>query len=226
MFEASEHHAFENLVQSARMIITTSISEGFGFSFLEPWTAGQMLSGRCLSDICSNFINKQMKLDHLYDRFKIPLDHIDQMQFFDQWKTCIRENAGVFKISVSDKAIARAYERMTSGKIMDFCLMDEHFQKQVIKGILTDKKFKYQIIAHNPFLSDFTQMPDSSDIINHNRAIVETEFSRNKYRTQLLQAYKNVIHQPVSHQIDKKVLAESFLNLKNFSLLKWCDHEV
>ncbi|MCD6585501.1 MAG: hypothetical protein J7K96_07055, partial [Desulfobacteraceae bacterium] len=34
-FEASESHDFKTLVQSAKSIITTSISEGFGFSYLE-----------------------------------------------------------------------------------------------------------------------------------------------------------------------------------------------
>jgi len=38
-FEAGLKKDFSELVLSAKFIITTSITEGFGFSFLEPWTA-------------------------------------------------------------------------------------------------------------------------------------------------------------------------------------------
>jgi hypothetical protein len=226
MFEASERYAFPDLVQSAKMIITTSISEGFGFSFLEPWTAGKMLSGRRLSDICSDFIDKKMDLDNLYGQVLIPINAIDQQQFFDQWKTCILKNTVFFKIAVSEKAIDQAYEFITSDKNIDFGILDEHFQKLLITSVLRNNKFRNQIIELNPFLSDFTQISDNSDIINHNRAIVETKFSKSAYQKQLLRTYQKVIDQAVTHQVDKKVLAESFLNLKNFSLLKWCDHDI
>ncbi|MDA3894605.1 MAG: hypothetical protein PF482_00505 [Desulfobacteraceae bacterium] len=226
IFEASEHHAFLDLIQSAKRIITTSISEGFGFSFLEPWTAGQMLSGRHLADICTDFSAKDMALDHLYDNILIPINAIDQKQFFDQWKSCILENAATFKITVSETAIDRAYKNMTSGNDIDFGILDEHFQKIIITSIQSDKKFKNRIIALNPFLSDFIQTQNNSDIINHNRAIVEKKFSQNVYQNQLLRTYQKVIDHRVTHQIDKKSLAEKFLNPDNFSLLKWSHSHV
>jgi glycosyltransferase involved in cell wall biosynthesis len=226
IFEASESHDFTDLVRSARSIITTSISEGFGFSFLEPWTAGQMLSGRRLAGICNDFTSKQIALDHLYDKMLIPIAQIDYQLFYQQWKSCILENAAQLKIPVSDSAIGRAYEKMTSNKNIDFGILDEYFQKQVITGLLADKKLKNRIIELNSFLSDFTRMHDNSKIINHNRAIVETLFSQEVYRSMLLNTYQKIIRQAVSHQIDKQILAENFLHLDNFSLLKWSNFHV
>ncbi|MEZ4549038.1 MAG: hypothetical protein R2860_11810 [Desulfobacterales bacterium] len=43
LFDASRHYPFPDLVSSMEQMITTSISEGFGFSFLEPWIAGKNL---------------------------------------------------------------------------------------------------------------------------------------------------------------------------------------
>ena len=46
---------FSALVHAAPFLITTSITEGFGFSFLEPWTAGRSIWGRRLKEICTDF---------------------------------------------------------------------------------------------------------------------------------------------------------------------------
>jgi len=220
-FEASKSHNFTALVQSAKSIITTSISEGFGFSYLESWTAGQMLFGRRIADICKDFTDKKMMLAHLYDKISIPLTHINTKEFYQKWKSCILKNAAQFKMSISDVTITQAYERMTSNKNIDLGILDESFQKQVITNILTNHKFKNQILELNPFLSDISKKPDHESQIRHNRAIVETEFSQSAYQKQLLSTYHHIIHQTVNHQINKQILAQNFLNLENFSLLKW-----
>ena len=51
-FDQGLNKEFEDLVLSAESLITTSISEGVGFSFLEPWLFGKLLWVRRLSDIC------------------------------------------------------------------------------------------------------------------------------------------------------------------------------
>ena len=73
MFEAGLTNDFESLVLSSEFIITTSITEGFGFSFLEPWTAKKMLWGRKLPDICEDFEKNGVQLDHLYTTLNIPI---------------------------------------------------------------------------------------------------------------------------------------------------------
>ena len=45
IFEAGLTHEFSDLVLSSDFLITTSIAEGFGFSFLEPWTANKISLG-------------------------------------------------------------------------------------------------------------------------------------------------------------------------------------
>jgi len=223
LFEASDTHDFADLVKSAKGMITTSISEGFGFSYLEPWTAAQMLTGRNLPEICINFSKKGMLLKHLYDKISIPMVHIDNKQFYQKWKSCLLDNADKFKISISDSDIDLAYDSLTSDQCIDFAIFDEYFQKQMITKILSDKNFKNQVIKLNPFLSDITCITDHIETIRHNRAIVETVFSQFNYQHTLLETYQKVIQTPVIHKIDKQILAGEFLNPANFSLLKWSD---
>ncbi len=65
IFEAGLTHEFSDLVLAANFLITTSITEGFGFSFLEPWTAEKFLWGRRLPQICQDFEKNGVRLDHL-----------------------------------------------------------------------------------------------------------------------------------------------------------------
>ena len=226
IFEASDTYDFTDLVKSATTMITTSISEGFGFSYLEPWTAGQMLTGRILPEICMDFTQKGMRLDHLYEKIFIPIKTIDIDLFYKKWKSCILDNAAKFRISISDDAIAKAYEILTSNQYIDFAIFDEHLQKQVIVKILSNKKFKNRVMRLNPFLLNFSRIQNPDAKIQHNRLIVETEFNQSGYRKRLLDTYQKVIQKKVIHNIDKQILAKKFLNPKNFSLLKWSDPHV
>ncbi|NIV99206.1 glycosyltransferase family 1 protein, partial [Candidatus Saccharibacteria bacterium] len=54
-FDRGLNHPYEAIVASARYLLTTSIMEGFGFSFLEPWLFDKLVWGRKLTDICADF---------------------------------------------------------------------------------------------------------------------------------------------------------------------------
>jgi glycosyltransferase involved in cell wall biosynthesis len=50
----------------ADMVITTSILEGFGFVYIEPWYAGTAVIGRDLPLVTEDFNKAGMDLGHLY----------------------------------------------------------------------------------------------------------------------------------------------------------------
>ena len=63
-------------MNSVSGIVTTSIAEGFGLGFLEPWTFNKFLNGRNIPDITEDFSKLGVKLDHMYSRVEIDFDHI------------------------------------------------------------------------------------------------------------------------------------------------------
>jgi hypothetical protein len=63
-------------MNSAICVITTSVKEGFGFSFLEPWTAGRTVIGRRIDYVCKDFEEAGVRFDKLYSEIKIPLVYI------------------------------------------------------------------------------------------------------------------------------------------------------
>ena len=50
----------------AQMAVSTSVLEGFGFVFIEPWSAGQCVIGRNIPSVTMDFKKAGLSLDHMY----------------------------------------------------------------------------------------------------------------------------------------------------------------
>jgi len=107
---------------------------------------------------------------------------------------------------------------------VDFGMLDEPFQKQIISHIISSKDRQKELIRLNPYLSSVGIVPDRKTLIKNNIAAVHSNFNKVIYKEKLLQIYKKVSNNPVSHSIDKKILLSQFLNPRHFSLLKWCEY--
>ncbi len=225
VFEAGLTHEFSDLVLSADFLITTSITEGFGFSFLEPWTANKILLGRKLPDICQDFEKKSIRLNHLYSRLDVPMEWVDQKMFFHKWKAGIQKVSGMYNIVIDDTSIKSAYENTTANNTIDFGLLNEPFQKKIISMILSDSDNRNRLIRLNPFLSNPGDISNKDELIQNNMEAILLNYNQSKYREKLLDTYTKVIMNKVLQKIDKKMLLSEFFTLNNFSLLKWCDYD-
>ena len=72
----SRQWSFEAIMDAAAAILTTSIAEGFGLAYLEPWLFGKSIIGRDLPSITQDFKAEGITLDHLYATLPIPRDWI------------------------------------------------------------------------------------------------------------------------------------------------------
>ncbi|MGD8522047.1 MAG: hypothetical protein PVF56_12950 [Desulfobacterales bacterium] len=61
-----ERYGVGDMVRAANLVITTSVLEGFGFAYLEPWFLDRPVIGRSIPFITPDFQAKGMKLGHLY----------------------------------------------------------------------------------------------------------------------------------------------------------------
>jgi hypothetical protein len=67
-------------------------------------------------------------------------------------------------------------------------------------------------------------VPDADNRIEKNRAVIQKEFGPSAYKDKLMRIYEKVRRETVVQHINKDTLLESFLDLNNFSLLKWGDY--
>jgi hypothetical protein len=224
IFEAGLAHEFSDLVLAAKFLITTSITEGFGFSFLEPWTAEKLLWGRRLPQICQDFENNGIRLDHLYSRLNVPVEWIGKESLFETWKSWVQKAGAIFDLAIDETAIKNAFEKTTDKDIIDFGLLDESFQKTIISKVLSDSANRDALIHLNPCLSNPGDVSNKDALIQNNLKAVKSRYNQTRYRKNLLDIYTRVIRDNVHQKIDKKILLSEFFTLDNFSLLKWSSY--
>ena len=224
VFEAGLKYNFEQLVLAARFLITTSITEGFGFSFLEPWTARKNLCGRKLPDICYDFQQNGIKLDHLYTKLLVPVKWIDKNELYERWWASVLKACSLFNYKIDNNNIEKGFSAITKNNNIDFGLLDESFQKQIIACILSDKKNANRLLALNPYLSHVGEIKNKADLIQNNMKAVLKYYNNKIYKKKLFEIYSKVCKNSVRQSIDKKILLSEFLNLEKFSLLKWGDY--
>ena len=83
-----EAYSLIDLLDISEAIVTTSVQEGFGYVFHEPWLAGKAVLGRNIERVTRDFRAAGMQLDHLYDHLLIPRHWLG-----DQWHNLCRTYA-------------------------------------------------------------------------------------------------------------------------------------
>jgi len=223
-FEAGLTQSFENLVASAQSVITTSITEGFGFCFLEPWINNKFLWGRKLADITKDFEYRGINLDHLYESLRIPFEQIDTKRLNAKRRRAISDALAKFNAQGLWKKIENELQSVENTTETDFGLLDESFQMRVIARLLNDRKAKNRLLELNPILANPDGTIEQAGLIQSNRNAIMHHFNISSYRAALLKIYREVTRHPVRQHIDKTRLIASFLNPLTFSLLKWGDY--
>ncbi|MGD8543424.1 MAG: hypothetical protein PVI39_14105 [Desulfobacteraceae bacterium] len=225
VFDVGLHRDFGSLLAGARFILTTSIMEGFGFSFLEPWAAGKLVWGRRLPEICRDFEDRGVCLGHLYNRLDVPLAWIAPEAFEARWRARVHNVCRSFGLAPAPAEVRAAFGHITRNGRVDFGLLDEDAQRQVIARVHAERPAARRLAAANPFLQDPGRVPDAGELVRRNRAAVLAGYNRAAYRGRLVDAYRRVIGTTVRQRVDKAVLLAAFLDLKTFGLLKWGAHD-
>ncbi len=220
-FETGRRYGFAALVAAAETMVTTSITEGFGFSFLEPWTAGKMLWGRRLGDICSDFEKRGLCLEALYDSLAVPLTWFDYGGFIRAWHEAVLQAGERYGHGPAPDRLSSQIEAIQKEGLIDFGMLSETYQQQVLEQLLSDSKAKDWLAGQNPKILEPDPGEVDTDILENNRQIVRGDYNLVSYGERLRKVYAQVIQQHVQHQIDKSILLDVFLDVNRFSLLKW-----
>jgi hypothetical protein len=216
-FELGLHHPLGELVSHSALMLTTSIREGFGFSFLEPWTAGRAASGRRISAVAGDFAAMDVDLSSLYDGIEIPLDMIDGPRMRSVWLRVVERKCREYGISVPFDAEG-AWAEMTQSGYIDFAFLDAEAVRTLVAACAGSADARNVLVRRNPFLGDILDGAANTARIEHNRRAIAENYSREKYRAALLAIYSKVMSVSVTQKIDKKKLLVSFLKPENFLL--------
>ncbi|MFU8847170.1 MAG: hypothetical protein ACNA77_00435, partial [Opitutales bacterium] len=207
--------SFEAIMGSAHSILSTSIAEGFGLAFLEPWLFGKAIRGRDLPDITADFKTKGIELDGLYPSLPIPAEWIDR----DQLANAIREGLSAayttYGKPLPKNALDRAFDAISPqpGQI-DFGGLNEALQKNVIERVLTDATARNAL----PRLDELNDLT----FIENNAHKVMGIYGLSRYAENLIHIYASIEPGPgeATQYLDPAKILDGFLLPERFRLLR------
>ncbi|MFP3042137.1 glycosyltransferase family 1 protein [Treponema primitia] len=218
-FELGMNSSLEDAYGSAQGIITTSVKEGFGFSYLEPWTAGRTVIGRRINHVCRDFESSGVQFDSLYSSLNIPMVYISSTILRKKMEQTMMSVYKRFGMDPPRYIIKMMGEDLASRDVMDFSRLDETIQRGIIQLLVSNQRVLRDIADINPFLRDLANWKPDDTVIALNQLRVPESYGREPILKLLRETYRSVLNTPVTHKIVKSILLELYLDPTQLSLV-------
>jgi glycosyltransferase involved in cell wall biosynthesis len=218
-FEIGSTDTFSRIIGSAYCVITTSVKEGFGFSFLEPWTAGRAVIGRRIY-VCKDFEEAGVRFDSLYSSIDIPMVYISQTMLRKKMDHAIAGVYEAFGLEPPPYIIKRLNDELFSREELDFGRMDEESQEYIIRTMMSNEAVFRDIVEANPFLAELATWRPDEALISRNREVISKAYGRERTIKEIRDVYRAVYAAPVVHKISKTMLLELYLDPLRLSLVE------
>lgn len=239
---------FSALMHRAQAVASTSVAEGFGLAFLEPWLFGKAVLGRNLPDITADFAAQGVALGNLYEQLLVPEDLLDMGGLRRRLAEGLERTYAAYRRNVPAGALEICLRAAGDGAgRIDFGRLDEIAQEEVISALVASPALCAQMAASARSASGgsdtggsgvsgagATGMSDSATagvsgawvlpsqaVIDANARAVREHFGTEQYGQRLAALYRKVADSqraPLSYA-DPERLLDKFLTPERFSPL-------
>jgi len=207
--------AFPALMRSAHCLLTTSIAEGFGMAFLEPWLLGRPVTGRDLPEITTDFTAAGLDLGALYPRLEIPVEWLGERTLLAKISQGLESLYALYGLPSPDAAcLRRAWAAWVREGRVDFGRLDEPLQAEVIRRLAGSHAAREEF-------SQVLQVPLPA-VVDRNRGIVAETFDDRLYGRRLEEIYERLLDfspGPVE-ALESGRMLHSFLQPERLHLLR------
>ncbi len=208
-------HTFSEWVNAARALLTTSVAEGFGLAFLEPWLFGKSILGRNLPEITGDFTEAGIDLPQLYERLEVPLAWVDEETWNRRLAGALRKTYAAYGRAAPPDAAERARAAAIREGLADFGALDEPLQESVIEKVNASKQARTEIRPLS------WSHPQEESVIVRNRQRVQEAYSLEAYGEKLAAIYRKLNEAPEAEPaaLEAGKLLDAFLDPARFRLL-------
>lgn len=214
----------EELYAESAAVLTTSIKEGFGLSFLEPASRGYATLGRRLPRVVSDFEAEGLSFPGLYDAVTVPSGLYDEDAFAVRTRAVVESAARAFGVdpgaladSVLDSVLGASSADGASSAVgaggPDFGRLDETAQLQALRSVRGRSAARSAFAAANPFLDGWDAAAD--DAAPPSPESLEP-WSEAAYGGRLAELYRDVLERGGGAAPDKGALLRSYLRPEAF----------
>lgn len=202
--------------QQGNGVVTTSVAEGFGMAFLEPWMVDMPLVGRDLPDITCDLKSVGMDLSMLYSRLAVPLKWLDTTRLKNQINARLRESWSAYGREPPPNAAEQAWQAAVNGDTIDFGRLDEGTQETVI-GLLRECATR-----RDELQPSCLSMGNARRAISKNLSCVQQQFNPQSYGDRLSAIYQDLLRSTVGivKTLSMDALLDQVLNPSRFNLLR------
>ncbi|MFK8114001.1 MAG: hypothetical protein AB8B91_17495 [Rubripirellula sp.] len=188
VFDAAHHPevSFAENLAAAEFAISTSVAEGFGMAFLEPWLMKREVIARRLPTVTDDFESSGVKLPKLYDQISIPGD--------SSWvNQCAQEEQDAFNEAWSDVApefrprMDRDFEEQAES--VDFARLTPVRQIGVLRRFQQDRGFERDAQAVSASLVKNLSTAENEEIVSENSERISAEYSPEQTGRKLIRIY-------------------------------------
>ncbi len=176
---------FSQILRSADALVTTSIAEGFGLAFLEPWLVERPIVGRNLPDITDDFRAHGVDLSHLYHRLDVPESWFDGLPLAERLEQSLAATRRAYRKPCEYRHVDRALGSICREGGIDFGRIDEPLQETVLRRLQSDPGAVEAIRPGSLNPSDACD----AQTIEKNASIVREQYNPNSYAHQLRNLY-------------------------------------
>jgi glycosyltransferase involved in cell wall biosynthesis len=211
---------FPAVLTRADLVVTTSIAEGFGLTFLEPFLAGKPLAGRKLPEITDAFETEGLDLATLYPRLDVPIGWVGRDALRERIAAVLPEVLRAYGREATDADVDAALAAAAPEDRVDFGALDEPMQEEVIRRLRTDPALRNEL--RPPALVPAGETPAAALA---NREVTRSAFRPETCLDRLLATCDAVLSSPggpadTESGFDADALLDAFLAPERFRLLR------
>ncbi|MDR2019684.1 MAG: glycosyltransferase family 1 protein [Treponema sp.] len=211
-FEIGASAPLAEIMAGAVCVITTSIKEGFGFSFLEPWLADRAVIGRRIDYVCRDFEEEGVRFESLYPEINIPMAYLSPPLVKHKIEHTLNAVYEAFGLETPEYFIKTMGDALLSRNTVDFGCLDEDLQKSIIRTLQSNRVVYQDIGDSNPFLGKLEDLSRDEALIEANKKAIQQAYGKDRIRTLLRETYRSVVDTPVTQRLSKSILLELYLD--------------
>ncbi|MCG6917579.1 MAG: hypothetical protein LJE89_08525 [Deltaproteobacteria bacterium] len=126
--------SFDDLLLASDVVVSTSLLEGFGFTFLEGANRGRPLVGRNLRDVTSDFVDTGFPASALYDEFLVPIDGQTRMEMINKGQRFAQEQGKLLRLKhATIERFSEEVRAIFANTVVDFGFLDLSQQIQITR---------------------------------------------------------------------------------------------
>jgi len=208
---------FVDLLGRADVAVTTSVAEGFGMAFLEPWALGVPVFGRNLPEITPRIGGEGVELPWTYDRLEVPLEWLGRDHVAWAAREGLQRNLAAYGRCPDKDDLGRVLTAWIHEDRIDFGRLDEPLQETVLRRLVA--------VGGSSALLGPGELPTPASLraaLPENQELLRTRYSLARYGEAVEAVYRQGGAAPMTalDHLDGETLLDRFLAPERLSLLR------